>query len=222
MQAPGDSQFRRADPLLAARYGAAASGWRSLPAAALTLAALFLIVRRTPHILLVGRFWAEEGTIYFRDALLGSWADALLAPRMGYFSAWTKLATLAATAVPLEWAPLVTVYAALAVQLMVIWIVARSDAFAGPVARLLAVAVVLFAVPSAEVWLNTANSQFHFALVAAVLLVTAPGALPAALRLGFLALAAASGPVGVSLAPLFAWRAWRQPSPLFFAEAAVI
>jgi hypothetical protein len=150
----------------------AAPRFKTLPALAPLLATLLLIFLRAPAILLTGRFWAEEGKIYFLDARLRSWWDALLASRMGYYSGWTKLAALTATAVPLEWAPMVTVYAALAVQLMVVWFVVRSDAFAGPVARVLAVAAVLLAVPSAEVWLNTANSQFHFALGAAVLLVT--------------------------------------------------
>jgi hypothetical protein len=200
----------------------AAPRFRALPALSLLLTALLLIFLRAPAILLTGRFWAEEGKIYFLDARLGSWWDALLAPRTGYYSGWTKLAALTAAAVPLEWAPMVTVYAALAVQLIVVLFVARSDAFAGPAARVLAVAAVLLAVPSAEVWLNTANSQFHFALGAAVLLVTSPGAVPAALRLGFLVLAATSGPVSTFLAPCFLWRAWRQPSQLFLAEAAIV
>jgi hypothetical protein len=55
-----------------------------------------------------------------------------------------------------------------------------------------------------------------------VLLVTSPGAIPAALRLGFLVLAATSGPVSTFLAPCFLWRAWRQPSQLFLVEAALV
>lgn len=190
--------------------------------AVLVLAAVLLMVWRTPEIVTAGRFWAEEGVVYFRDALLGSWYDALLAPRVGYYSAWNKLAALAAAAVPLERAPLASVGAALAVQVMVLWIVATSDAFARPAARALAVAVVLLAVPSGEVWLNTINSQFHFALGAAVLLVTGPGTVAVPLRLGFLAVAGATGPVSVFLAPLYAWRALRQRTPLPLAEAALI
>src|SRR4051812_38306380 len=99
-----------------------------VPPALLLLCALPIVAAlRTPHLLHTGRFWAEEATVYFRDAALSTWYDALLAPRMGYFSAWNKLA---AAAVPLEWAPLATVYAALAVQLAVAWIALRSEAFA--------------------------------------------------------------------------------------------
>ncbi|AWK90209.1 hypothetical protein [Azospirillum thermophilum] len=199
----------------------ATAGYVTAPPLLLAAAAI-LMVLRTPAVLTGGRFWAEEGVVYFRDALLGSWYDALLAPRVGYFSAFNKIAALAATAVPLELAPLVTVYAALAVQLTVLWFVAVSDAFSRPMARLLGVAVVLFAVPSEEVWLNTINSQFYFATGAALLLVTSPGAIPTPLRLGFLALAGATGPVSAFLAPLFAWKAWRRPSRLAYAELAII
>ncbi len=195
--------------------------WMTSPRILLAVAA-FLIIVRVPTLATTGRFWAEEGAIYFHDALLGSWYDALLAPRVGYFSAFNKLAALAATAVPLELAPLVTVYAAFAVQLTVLWFVAISDAFSRPSARILGMAVVLFAVPSGEVWLNTINSQFHFAAGAALLLVTSAGAIPTPVRLGFLLLAGATGPVSAFLAPLFAWKAWRQPSRLAYAELAII
>ncbi len=184
--------------------------------------AILLILLRMPEILTTGRFWAEEGKIYFHDALLGSWFDALLAPRMGYFSAWNKLAALAAAAVPLEYAPLVTAYAALAVQLAVLWLALRSDAFPQPFGPVLAAAVILFAQPNGEIWLNTINSQFFLALGAALLLVTSPAALPPSLRLGFLALAGATGPVTAFLAPLFLWRAMRDPRRLFLAEAALV
>ncbi|MBK1658781.1 hypothetical protein [Paracraurococcus ruber] len=187
----------------------------------LLLPAFALILLRAPVILTQGRFWAEEGTIYLPDAL-GGWWDALLAPRMGYYSVWTRLAALAAASLPPEVAPLATAWAALLVQLAVIWIALRSDAFPGPLGPPLAAAVLLLALPSGEVWLNTVNSHFHFAVGAALLLVTAPGRLPAAFRLGFLAMAVLTGPVTAFLAPFFAWRALRQPSRLAGAEAAVV
>lgn len=181
-----------------------------------------LIFARTPGILLQGRMFAEEGVIYFRDAMAGSWYEAVLAPRLGYYSAFNKLAALAASAVPLEEAAHVTTLCALAVQLAVVWIIARSDAFGPPWGRALAALAPLLAVPSVEVWLNTINSQFHLAVGTAVLLVTGPSALPAPFRLIFLLLAGATGPVSVSLAPLFVLKAFRTRSRENSVEAALL
>lgn len=194
---------------------------RALAWGMVVLAATFIFAR-TPHILLDGRLFAEEGVIYFRDAVAGSWADALLAPRVGYYSAFNKLAALAASAVPLEEAARVTTLCALAVQLAVVWIIARSDAFGPLWGRALAALVPLFAVPTAEVWLNTINSQFHLAVGTAVLLVTGSTALPTAFRLAFLLLAGATGPVSVTLAPLFALKALRSRCRRDVLEAALL
>lgn len=201
--------------------GAPSRGARLLAWILVGLAAL-LIASRTPDILLHGRLFAEEGVVYFRDAVLGSWYDALLAPRIGYFSAFNKLAALGATAVPLEEAARVTTLCALGVQLAVVWIIARSDAFGPLWLRPLAVAAPLFAQPSVEVWLNTINSQFHFAVGTAVLLVTGRAALPATFRVLFLLLAGATGPVSVTLAPLFAWKALRSRTRPDLIEAVLL
>lgn len=181
-----------------------------------------LIFARTPGILLQGRMFAEEGVIYFRDAMAGSWYEAVLAPRLGYYSAFNKLAALAASAVPLEEAAHVTTLCALAVQLAVVWIIARSDAFGPLWGRALAALAPLLAVPTAEVWLNTINSQFHLAVGTAVLLVTGRSALPAAFRFLFLLLAGATGPVSVTLAPLFALKALRSRNRQDLCEAGLL
>ncbi|QTL03295.1 hypothetical protein J5J86_21540 [Aquabacter sp. L1I39] len=194
---------------------------RALAWGMVVLAATFIFAR-TPHILMDGRLFAEEGVIYFRDAVAGSWWDALLAPRVGYYSAFNKLAALAASVVPLEGAARVTTWCALAVQLSVVWIVARSDAFGPLWGRALAALVPIVAVPSAEVWLNTINSQFHLAVGTAVLLATGRAALPSAVRLAFLLLAGATGPVSVALAPLFALKALRSRTGQDMREAALL
>ena len=184
--------------------------------------ATVLIFARTPDILIEGRMFAEEGVIYFRDAKVGTWYDALLAPRLGYFSAFNKLVALAASAVPLEAAAHVATLSALALQLVVVWIIARSDAFGPPWGRALAALVPLLAVPSAEVWLNTINSQFHLAIGTAVLLATGPAAVSPVFRLSFLLLAGATGPVSVTLAPLLILKAARSRTWADSQEAVLL
>ncbi len=191
------------------------------PGLALAVFAL-LMVTRSPKIVTQGRFWAEEGKVYFKDAVSGSWFDALLAPRMGYYSAFNKLAALAASAVPLEFAPRVTVLCAGLVMLGVALFIIRCDAFPTPGAKGLGLAALLFAVPSSEVWLNTINSQFYFAVGTAILLVTARGRIGSDVRLAFLLLAGLTGPVSVFLVPFFLYRAWRERTGWAYAEAAVL
>src|SRR5258706_9019204 len=75
------------------------------------------VVLRMPRILLEGRFWAEEGDIYFRPAWIGPSSQALLAPHQGYYSLLDNLASaVAAHLVPLLYAPLLTIWTGLLVQ----------------------------------------------------------------------------------------------------------
>ena len=43
-----------------------------------------LVLMRSPEIAVHGRFWAEEGTIYFARALESGFWKALFAPHPGY------------------------------------------------------------------------------------------------------------------------------------------
>ena len=53
--------------------------------AALVLYAFVLVVR-APWVLVLGRFWAEEATVYLAYAWNHSFLDALTAPHFGYFN----------------------------------------------------------------------------------------------------------------------------------------
>ncbi len=82
--------------------------------ALLTLA----ICLRMPEIILKGRFWAEEGNIFFRNAWLLPPMRALLNPYGGYLNLAANGGTLAARwLLPLRLAPYLTIGLALVVQL---------------------------------------------------------------------------------------------------------
>lgn len=147
--------------------------WK-LAAFAAVLAATFL---RAPSILLEPRFWAEEGTLYFRNAFNHSfWEGLFFVPKRtaGYFALSANLpTTLAAWAVPLKYAPAVTTYFSLMVQLIpfaiILW--GKSFVWETRLQKILACASLLFAATaSGEAWLNTINLQVYCGIISLILL----------------------------------------------------
>jgi hypothetical protein len=175
----------------------------------------FLVMLRAPQIWR-GRFWAEEGAVFFSAACSKGLLESILLPHLGYYAAVANLGTLlAARAVPLEQAPLVTTGIALAIQLLpaVLLATRRIDALPSPGWRALALALLLFSLPSEEIWLNAANSGHYLAVCAGILLVAAPSASRARYaELALLVLAGLSGVAACLLAPFFWLRAWRERS----------
>jgi hypothetical protein len=188
--------------------------WRFIPFAVFVA----LVWLRLPVPMHDGRFWAEEGTLYFTHAWTLPWVPALLKSSNGYLSLAANFGGLLARyAVPLEDAPHVTAMFALSLQALpaLLLTIARDSWLRRPI--VLIAAMLLLAMPPVcdEVWLNLANSQFHLALAAALCLVleTPCGAygIP---RNVLLFLTPLSSPASIALIPLFVARAvWdRQKS----------
>ncbi|HUG53623.1 MAG TPA: hypothetical protein VMR21_08475 [Vicinamibacteria bacterium] len=137
------------------------------------------------------------------------WWIALTASYGGYVSLVANAAgVLSAHLVPLEQAPVVTLAIALAVQVLPALLVVSAGPLAlrGTARTALALLVLLLAVPSEEVWLNTANATILLSLAAAIVLVSPAGGARWLERLT-LVLAGLTGPVSAFLLPLFAARA---------------
>jgi hypothetical protein len=188
--------------------------WRFIPLAVFVA----LVWLRLPVPMHDGRFWAEEGTLYFAHAWTLPWAQALLISSNGYLSLAANVGGLLARyAVPLEDAPHVTAMFALGLQALPALLLATArDAWLRKPIVLMA-AMLLLAMPPVcdEVWLNLANSQFHLALAAALCLVLAiPSGMYGIPRNVLLFLTPLSSPASIALAPLFVARAiWdRQKS----------
>ena len=73
---------------------------------------LFIIFYRSPYILINGRFVAEEGSFWFRNAHLHGPFYALTQIFWGssYLNLWSNIASFFSILVPIEYAPYVTVY----------------------------------------------------------------------------------------------------------------
>ncbi len=188
---------------------------------------LALVCIRIPPIIRFGRFWAEEGTIYFLHAWTMPWWRALLMPANGYLSLLANAAGVAARLAPLREAPHVTTAVALAVQTLpaILLATARDGWLQRPTVLLSAMLLLSMPPVCDEVWLNTANSQFHLAVAAALCLVlgTPAGVGAAAVRRLLVFLTPLCSPGSVALAPLFVLRAAvdRQMARTYDAAAIV-
>jgi hypothetical protein len=191
------------------------------------LLVLILTLSRSPTVLAEPRFWAEEGVIYFAYAYQHGFFAALHGPLLAYFMLFPNLGAALALLVPVEWAPAVTLYLALAIQLAVsaVALTTRSPRLASPWARLaIALAVPLLA--PMEIWLTTISAQFWLCIATFLVLQDEDMGRGGRLRRWtFRALLAAGGLSGVSscfLTPFFVAKAWRTRAREDRIHAAIL
>jgi hypothetical protein len=193
----------------------------------IVLAVLFaLVCSRAPYVLTRGRFYAEEGSIYFPHMRDGSiW---FVARSVGYVYGFLNGATWLAARVPIEHAPLVTAWLSLALVMGVAWaaLALPSDLLPNAGARLAAAALLVVgpvAVP--VVWLNATNAQVYLGVLAVLFLfvdVRRLGRVQFGLVVALLVLAGLSGLYAAVLAPLFVVLASRDRIRRRIALAGVV
>ncbi|MCG6205956.1 hypothetical protein LPW26_14990 [Rhodopseudomonas sp. HC1] len=175
-----------------------------------------LVVVRIPHAIVHGRFWAEEGSIFFANAWHLSWSEALLAVHTGYLNLTANAATLLASFFPLTHAPLVTGVIALLIQLVPPSLILTSRT-PWTQRRWTAIAALLaLALPPAaeETWLNSINSQHHLAVAVGIILaLDSERTRVRFFHYAVLLLAALSAPAAWFLSPLLVLRALQERSP---------
>jgi hypothetical protein len=186
-----------------------------------------LVLCRMPEIVLHGgRFWAEDGLVYFSNAWNQPWYHAWFATYNGYFNVAAGLGTWAALKLGgLAGAPIVTVGIGLLIQCLPIYVILthefpwrRSIIATGAAVLLCALVPVM-----GEVWLNTITSQFHLALFAALIFAAPLPATPLfLLDCAALVLAVFSGPASCFLMPLFVLRALLQRATKAVIFAAIV
>jgi len=190
-----------------------ASAWRAPTGreiGTLLTIALLVLFCRLPRLLLHGRILAEEGTTYLRYAWDATPLRAMLAPHQGYYSVLDNLcALIAARLLPLSAAALFFTWSAVAVQLLLLFLVIECEVFRTPSERWCALFAVLLVTPNLEVWLNLGNCQSVLAVAAAVILISSTRRL-FAVRTGTLTLAGLTGVTSLPLIPLFWLRVWRE------------
>jgi len=182
----------------------------------------FLIALRYPWLLLHGRLWIEDGTVYLRAGWADSFSTALFSPHLGYYALWPNAVGLVAGRwIPLPLAALFMTWCAFLIQLLAGYCFVQCEAFATVRAKALALAVLLMTAPSYEVWLNTINSQTYLVLCSAVILISRPGR-HWIQRNAVLVLATLTGPLTVILAPFFLLEAVLKKSRTVYLRASLV
>jgi hypothetical protein len=128
---------------------------------------LVLIFYRSPYIFLNGRFVAEEGSFWFHNSYLYGPIKGLtqIFWGSGYINIWPNLASTFALLVPIEFAPMVTVYFALSVKILLFLFViySQSNFLITNFDKTIISLVILASPPMVpEVWANTLTSQVYF------------------------------------------------------------
>ncbi len=184
---------------------------RTVPETFLWIALLGTAICLRMPSLMQGRFWAEDGHPLYSQAWTLPWSQALLAVDMGYLNlAGNAAGVLARYAGPVETAPFVTLAVSLVLQSLpgVILITARDNWLSERWVLGAALLYLAIAPAAEEVWLNTANSQFHMLLAASLLLcLDAPQRGETWPRLGILFFAPLCGPAPLALLPVSLARA---------------
>lgn len=132
-----------------------------------------LICTRAPQIIITGRFWAEEGKVFFYNAMVMPPLKALFNSYGGYINLVANAATLLAyTTKSIAFAPYVTITIGLIFQLLPPFLIltAKDEWLKPPLVKLAALALLLFVPSSSEVWLQVLHCQFELALSCALIL----------------------------------------------------
>ena len=151
----------------------AARGWIAVTVGLLALV-LFL---RKPDSLLNPQFWAEDSTVFFKQAYDQGFLRAFLMPYSGYLHALPRLGAGLALLFPLKAAPLVCNLVAFIVQMLpVAYLLGERMGRWIPDRRLRVVVALLYVVVpnSYETYANLCNSQWNLALVGLLLLTVGP------------------------------------------------
>jgi hypothetical protein len=185
-----------------------------------------LVVVRQPQIVLQGRFWGEEGKVFFVHAWTMPWYQALFQPYAGYLNLTANLGgLLALNLAPLSAAPYVSTGLALLIQCIpaILLVTSRDEWLQRRLVIGAALLIIAWNVFSWDVTLTSIGSQFYLALAAAIILALEPrsGAVGAFQWL-VLFITPLSAPASWVLPPLFAIRAVIDRSRLRALQTAVL
>lgn len=191
----------------------------------IVLAFAVLTALRFPNALWHGRFWAEEGSLFYANAWTLPWWEALLFLHTGYLNLTANLAGLLAYLVPLKAAPYVTSGVALVIHCFpAILVVFARDAWLQSLAVLIAALILIAAAPGTEeVWLNSINSQSILIVCVGLILALEPRRGRAGTFETFLlAFAPLTSPGTSALVPLFFLRAGMERSRPRAIQGAIL
>jgi hypothetical protein len=138
----------------------------------ITLTVIILNFIRKPELLSYPRFYAEEGQSFFSFAYNHSLLDYIISPMYGYYALYNVLATLFATFFKLEIAPLITIYQALFIQVIVSCYAIWCDVpiLNSNIKRFMVAISFPLLCPS-QIWLTTIGVQYWLCIITLLVLL---------------------------------------------------
>lgn len=168
---------------------------------------IFILCSHEYDVFKYGRFFMEEGSVFFNSAWTKSPLDALFFSYGGYLNLPVNASTLLAKwLVPLDYAPYITSTIGLLFQLLPIFFIltAQDKWLASFTTRLLATLLLLFVPETIDISFQTLHSQFHITLACALILILqTENNYQKYLRLSVIFLATLSGLLPILLLPLY-------------------
>ena len=179
---------------------------------ALVISLLVMIARR-PDIIANAMLWAEDGAVWFADASNEGWWATLFRAHGGYFQLFPRLVFDAATLLPLQLAPLFSVWVALLVRAAIpAFLFSSRFSWIDWRAKVGITAYYLLMPNLAEVHANITNTHWYLGLYLLAVILADPPRTPAWKVHDWVVLliAASSGPLVVFTLPLLALRVLAQ------------
>ncbi len=177
-----------------------------------------IIILRNPDALFHPQFWAEDGTLWYRDAYnIG--AAALVHPALGYLQTIARLSAFLGTQFPLAWVPAIYAMIAFFIQVLPAGLLLskRFDQELPTWLARLAIAYYYALVPNSYEWnMNVTNAQWHLAF-AALLIIIGRSARTRAWQIvdaSILLISGLSGPFCIFYAPLAVWEVSKDSTKL--------
>ena len=164
---------------------------------------------RSPYIFLEGRFFGEEGELWFKSAYENNFFKhfSYFAEIAGYYNLIVNLLTELSTYVPLIYAPLVTVYGSFIIILIPIILILFKDSYLFKNDKQKFVGCLIFFITYPhipEIWLNSVNSQIYLFFISLLILYLKPSDKKnRTLMSSLLFLSGMSGIYSCSLTPLY-------------------
>ncbi|PYV50423.1 MAG: hypothetical protein DMG92_07750 [Acidobacteria bacterium] len=171
-----------------------------------------IVFSRRPDALLNAQFYAEDGSLFYRDAYQ-SGLHSLLMTYSGYFHILLRLTALLARLFPFAWAPLVMTTVAITFQVLPVnlFFSSRFSQISFPI-RMLAGFIYLALPNSFEIDANLTNMHWHLGLLACLLVLAKPPTTRAWKMFDavVLVLTSISSPLGALLLPVAAGVWWKR------------
>jgi len=177
------------------------------------MTAVAIVVLRRPDAILNPQFWAEDGAIWFANAYNIGGIHSLTIPIVGYFQTISRLVAAFAQTFPLSWTPLIFNIVAIIIQVLPVnlMVSSRFSILIPDLRTRIFLSFLYLVLPNSwEIHANLTNAQWHLALLAFMVIVSAPSdrTLWRCFDIGVVLMSGLSGPFSLFLTPIAALRWW--------------